>query len=255
MNGWYAMKRGWMDHEIFNSAEPYTRREAWIWIVENACYAPTQVDIGGKPHTVPRGSLCFSERFLSAKWGWSKTAVRTFIRHLESHGVIEVAVVQTGSGAKAKRNQISLCNYDKYQARETKTQPKRNQNETKEEQGNNIPVGTGADAPAENARSDNQADPVKQAFDGGIKMLGETGIPDKKARSLVGKWVSANGPEAVLVALGRAQREGAIEPVSFIEGCLKFSRKRQEPEPGEVRTIGGVRKVYRPFDGWVPEYA
>ncbi len=255
MSGWYAMKRGWMDHEIFHSAEPYTRREAWIWLVENACYAPTQVDIGGKPHTVPRGSLAFSERFLSAKWGWSKTAVRTFLRQLEDHGVVEVSVVETGPGARAKRNQISLCNYDKYQNGETKSQPKENQNETKEEQVNNIPVGTGADAPAAGRPDAKKPDIAKQAFDAGVQLLSDAGIPEKKARSLVGKWRSANGAEAVLVALGRAQREGAIEPVSFIEGCLKFSEKQRKPEPGEVRIIQGRRKVYRAFDGWVPEYA
>lgn len=47
----------------------------------------------------------------------------------------------------------------------------------------------------------------------------------KNSSSLLGKWKRDSGAEAVIVALGKAQREGAIDPISFIERCLSTSRK------------------------------
>lgn len=63
-------------------------------------------------------------------------------------------------------------------------------------------------------------DPIKVMFDSGIALLGRSGILEPKARSLLGKWRSQRGAEAVISALGTAQREGAIDPVAFIEKCL-----------------------------------
>ncbi|WP_422028131.1 hypothetical protein [Roseovarius sp.] len=246
MSGWYAMKRGWMDHEIFESKQPYTKREAWVWIVESAAYKATPVDIGGKPYTVPRGGMCFSLRFLAQKWRWSVKAVQTFLSQLEAHGIVQVSVAKTGTGTKTKRTQITLCNYDKYQQVGDKTETREKQKSDKEEQGNNIPVGS-ADA----------LDPDKVLFDSGIQYLTASGIPERKARMLLGKWRKEHGTEAVIAALGRAKREGAIEPVAFIEGCLKFRAKKAKPEIGQTRTTpDGRKQVYvNHYDGWVQEYA
>jgi hypothetical protein len=64
-------------------------------------------------------------------------------------------------------------------------------------------------------------DPTKVMFDSGIALLGTKGIPKEKARPLLGKWRSQHGTESVIAALGAAQREGAIDPVPFIEKCLR----------------------------------
>ena len=64
-------------------------------------------------------------------------------------------------------------------------------------------------------------DPAKVMFDSGIALLGAAAIPERKARNMLGKWLRDHGAETVIVALGNAQREGAIDPVSFIEGCLR----------------------------------
>lgn len=67
-------------------------------------------------------------------------------------------------------------------------------------------------------------DPTKVLFDSGVAILTEAGIKEANARSILGKWKKAHGAEAVITAIGRAQREGAIDPVAFIEGCFKFRR-------------------------------
>lgn len=82
---------------------------------------------------------------------------------------------------------------------------------------------SGADAPL--------VDPVKVMFDTGRKLLAEAGIPDAKARQLLGKWKQSHGAEAVIVALGKAQREGAIDPVSFITKCLEQHNGTLQPHP------------------------
>ena len=98
-------------------------------------------------------------------------------------------------------------------------------------------------------------DPEKVMFDSGRKLLVAAGITPAKAGSLLGKWRKDHGTEAVISALGRAQREGAIDPVAFIEGCFRFRAKATTPADGEVRMFGGVRKVYHSFSGWAVEHA
>jgi len=75
-------------------------------------------------------------------------------------------------------------------------------------------------------------DPVKAMFDAGIRLLASAGIAEPKARALLGKWKRDHGEIAVMAALGKAQREGAIDPVSFIQGC--FRAKEREYTPSRI---------------------
>lgn len=68
-------------------------------------------------------------------------------------------------------------------------------------------------------------DPTKVMFDAGVGLLGSSGVAAGKARSLLGKWRRDNGDEAVMAALGKAKREGAIDPVAFVEGCFRAKRR------------------------------
>lgn len=68
-------------------------------------------------------------------------------------------------------------------------------------------------------------DPEKLMFDQGIRLLAAGGVGEPKARTLLGKWKRDHGPPAVIAALGAAQREGAIDPVSFIEGVFNHGKR------------------------------
>ncbi len=70
---------------------------------------------------------------------------------------------------------------------------------------------SGADAPL---------DPEKIMFDAGVKLLTSAGMDERKARSFIGAKRKANGPEAVMAAIGAATRAGAVEPVAFIQKVL-----------------------------------
>jgi hypothetical protein len=50
IGNWYRMQHGWQEHSIFGN-EPYSSRDAWIWLIDNAIYAPEgrSVSIKGRP--------------------------------------------------------------------------------------------------------------------------------------------------------------------------------------------------------------
>ena len=102
----------------------------------------------------------------------------------------------------------------------------------KEEQGNNIPVGT--------PENSGIADPKKIAFDSGVKLLGASGINERQARGVVGKWVKENGPSKVIDALGKAQREGAIDPLSFCQGIFKFEKSKTTTDATNGGAFGKI---------------
>lgn len=68
-------------------------------------------------------------------------------------------------------------------------------------------------------------DPETVMWRHGRIYLQSQGIASAQAGSLLGKWKKDFGSEAVIVALGKSQREGAIDPVSFITRCLSTNRK------------------------------
>jgi hypothetical protein len=76
-------------------------------------------------------------------------------------------------------------------------------------------------------------------FDSGKAMLMEAGKTRDAAGKLLGQWRNEFGAEAVIAALGRAQREGAIDPVAFITGCLRANKaKRSDDQFGTIRSVG-----------------
>lgn len=72
-------------------------------------------------------------------------------------------------------------------------------------------------------------DPEKLMFDSGVALLRAGGKSESQSRSLLGKWRKAYGSEAVIVALGTAKREGAVDPVSFIEAALRARHRARDP--------------------------
>lgn len=99
-------------------------------------------------------------------------------------------------------------------------------------------------------------DPAKAMFDSGLRLLGEAGIRGAKARTLLGRWKRDHGAEAVIVALGRAQRESAVDPVSFCEGVLRFTKRAGQsalPQVGDERHTpdGRLLRYGGALDQWV----
>lgn len=104
----YALTRGWMDHHIFDADEPFTRREAWIWLIENANWKDIKKRVNGQLVVLRRGQLSHSIRFIAEKWLWHRNKVDRFFLELKNETMIET---ENGTG----QNIITICNYDKYQ--------------------------------------------------------------------------------------------------------------------------------------------
>lgn len=99
----------------------------------------------------------------------------------------------------------------------------------------------GADAPP---------DPVKIMFEAGRVLLVSAGSSPDAAGKILGKWRRDFGAEAVIVALGRAKREGAIHPISFCEAVLKSDAKTRA-SPG-IKMLASGKVLEKTATGeWV----
>ena len=140
------MERGWMEHTMFKP-EPYSEREAWVWIIEHAAWKPSRVSINGEWVAVERGQIATAERYLAEAWGWSKTSVHRFlgkIRGVSKSGPQKEPMIETHSGPH--HTLITICNYAKYQDQsqsvgpqkepdiEPQSGPEKDHRRTKEEQ-------------------------------------------------------------------------------------------------------------------------
>jgi hypothetical protein len=111
--GSYRMARGWMDNPVFKR-EPYTEREAWLWLIEHAAFLPHSRKIGHNRIELKRGQVAASMRYLAAAWKWSEARVRRFLRRLKSDAMIDAP---NDAASDAPVTVISLVKYDTYQAR------------------------------------------------------------------------------------------------------------------------------------------
>jgi len=107
MNGWYRMHRGWMDHPVFRGDE-FSRRDAFQWLIQEACFKPTDVRVASTIITLQRGQLAHSLRYLAKAWGWSEPRVRRFLKATQEAKIIDAS-------ADAGQTVITICNYEKYQ--------------------------------------------------------------------------------------------------------------------------------------------
>src|ERR1700743_2469353 len=102
-----------LDHPRFKPDGPFSRAEAWLWLILAAAFKDRTVPVlAGRQRKmvrVSRGELTYSIRFLAEAWRWSTNRVQRFLSELQSDGSIETRT-ETG------QTRIFLCNYDTYQA-------------------------------------------------------------------------------------------------------------------------------------------
>ena len=90
MSGRYWMARGWMDHSLFRG-EPYSKAQAWCWLIEKAAWKRHRIAIGGKEIFLRRGQLSYSTRYMAKAWGWSEAKVRRVLRLFQKWSNIDMA--------------------------------------------------------------------------------------------------------------------------------------------------------------------
>ncbi|MDX0289471.1 hypothetical protein [Sinorhizobium meliloti] len=112
MSRWIRVQTSIFDHEVF-AAEPFSEREAWLWLISKAAWKDTVHRIGASVMPVPAGSLFVTIREMQAAWKWTSTRrVHQFLELLSSQNMIETCS-ETG------KTLVTVCNYSKYQNAET----------------------------------------------------------------------------------------------------------------------------------------
>ncbi|WMT88261.1 hypothetical protein NO932_06530 [Pelagibacterium sp. 26DY04] len=148
--GVFAVARNLFDHEIF-ADEPFTEREAWIWIVKEAAWKATRVRVGKHLVDLERGQCAFTTRFMATKFRWSEAKVRRFLNKLKTDAMLTVDTTQ-------QVTRLTVCNYNDYQkvslprdaetdakTGEAPTQKRRKEENRENIENNNTP--SGAQAP------------------------------------------------------------------------------------------------------------
>jgi len=105
--GVFAVSRAIFDHPAFAN-EPFTEREAWLFLISAAAWRPTTIRVGSVMVDLKRGQCAYSVRFLAQRWNWSKSRVDRFPGRLKIGTMVGTAA---GQGVTV----ITICNYDEYQ--------------------------------------------------------------------------------------------------------------------------------------------
>ena len=110
MSGYIKLHRGWRDTDGLLPSDQFSDFEAWLWLLENAAWKKhSRFNGKGEEIVLEPGQIHVSIRSLSAAWGWSNKAVRTFLARIER--VQKVAQSKAQSGTV-----LTICNWGKYQS-------------------------------------------------------------------------------------------------------------------------------------------
>jgi len=95
-------------HPLF-AGDPFSPREAWIWLVSEAAWAPHVRAVGSAQVSLARGQLAHSLRYLADCWQWSLGKVRRFLDKLTRADMATCEATQ-------HYTLITIINYEDYQA-------------------------------------------------------------------------------------------------------------------------------------------
>jgi hypothetical protein len=107
MTGTVNISRRLFDSEAFRD-EPFTEREAWIWLVMEASWKDRTVRAGDYVTETTRGQLAASVRFMAKAWSWTPAKVQRYLKRVEK---LEMICSKSDTGVTV----VTICNYDKYQ--------------------------------------------------------------------------------------------------------------------------------------------
>ena len=82
----FKVARGVFDHPVFDG-EPFTRREAWLWLIAEAQWKPTRKRAGRLLLNLERGQLAHSVRFMAMAWKWAPARVHRFLQRLQAEAM------------------------------------------------------------------------------------------------------------------------------------------------------------------------
>ncbi|WP_338285203.1 hypothetical protein [Luteolibacter sp. LG18] len=136
-DGFFKLQRRFFTHWLWKEERVMSRAEAFLDLLQLACFMPTKQIVSGCVLDVPRGGMVASERYLCARWEWSRTKLRQYLDVLLAERMIEMK--------KDQGNTILiLCNYGHWNSQPEEKKPLEDHSKTsgrpnhkKEEKGEN----------------------------------------------------------------------------------------------------------------------
>lgn len=114
MAGWFKVYRSiWRSEDFLD--EPFTDREAFLWLVSEAAFEDCELEAGGKVIALQRGQVAHSIRHLAEQFGWPVSRVRRFLtRHTKRHTIRHTS----GGAGGTPVTVITICNYERFQSKD-----------------------------------------------------------------------------------------------------------------------------------------
>lgn len=106
--GWISIHRKIRECVIWDSDEPFTRRDAWIDLLLLANHRDKETIFDGEKITIRRGQYLTSVRKLAQEWHWGKDKTLKYLKLLEECEMIT-------RDADSRRTLITIVNYCLYQ--------------------------------------------------------------------------------------------------------------------------------------------
>lgn len=237
--GFFYVQHGFLDHPIFKG-EPFTEREAFLWLIDNAAYKNHTKRWRGRTINVMRGQVSESLRNLAEKWKWSVNRVNRYIKVLENERMI---ATRTDTGFLI----VTICNYAKFQGKLTKTDTLTDTladtlvntetntltdtlADTTIKKGKEREVSIDSEvnkftsAPTKNSPP-SKVDLKKMVFDVGLELLGGDTASN---RGLLGRWVKQNGDGKVLQVILDVQSRGVADPKTYLSKALQTKEEAEK---------------------------
>lgn len=140
--GYLPINRKLFEHPLWREKREFSYAEAWIDLLRLARFEADSIKllIGGKMVEINRGEYPASLRHLAEMWGWSKNKVDKYLDMLILEGMI---TKRTADGTK--QTVVTICKYADYnflQRKSGQLSGQRRDNESSEENGGSIQLGT-----------------------------------------------------------------------------------------------------------------
>ena len=106
-DGWICLHRKICDHWLWDK-KPFSEGQAFVDMLLMANYKEKKFRLGNEVVSVDSGTIVTSQVKLSERWGWGRKKVSSFLKALESDGMIATV-------SDNKRTNIRVVNYNAYQ--------------------------------------------------------------------------------------------------------------------------------------------
>jgi hypothetical protein len=234
--GTFVVDRGLFGHPAF-ADEPFTEREAWLWLIAQAAFKPHERRIGRFRVSLARGQMAAATRFMAKAWKWSEASVRRFLDRLAGEQMIVTS-------RDADLTQITICNYEAYQSDPKNpdaevTQTRRKEEETEERKKEPTDSARAREAMGVSQDAQKAADQFLHAI--GInpaapELHGMSGAPWSIAAWMHGGWTAQQiTAEGARIAGERRARGQELPGLKYWNAV--FSKPPPQPELPLLRVI------------------